>query len=171
TYLYIPLGGNRNGTLRTYLNLMIVMGLGGLWHGAGLGYLAWGLLHGLMLVIERPILSRLELADSVVFRAVRIGFVFFIVTLLWIFFKLPNFDHAIGYLSGMFALSTNPSPPKLFYNLALLYSLPVIIQHLAPRSLLERSSWRGAEPYLYGLMAALMYLEAGPETSFIYFQF
>ena len=58
TYLYIPLGGNRNGTLRTYLNLMIVMGLGGLWHGAGLGYLAWGLLHGLMLVIERPILSR-----------------------------------------------------------------------------------------------------------------
>lgn len=171
TYLYIPLGGNRNGTLRTYLNLMIVMGLGGLWHGAGLGYLAWGLLHGLMLVIERPILSRLELADSVVFRAVRIGFVFFIVTLLWIFFKLPNFDHAIGYLSGMFALSTNPSPPKLFYNLALLYSLPVIIQHLAPRSLLERLSWRGAEPYLYGLMAALMYLEAGPETSFIYFQF
>lgn len=46
-----------------------------------------------------------------------------------------------------------------------------MIQHLAPRSLLERSSWRVAEPFLYGSMAALMYLEAGPETAFIYFQF
>jgi len=90
--------------------------------------------------------------------------------MLWIFFKLPNFDHAIGYLSGMFTPGTNPNPPKLFYNLALLYSLPVIIQHLVSRSLFERSL-RGAEPYLYGSMAALMYLEAGPETSFIYFQF
>ena len=59
TYLYIPLGGNRHGVWRTYLNLMIVMGLGGLWHGAGLGYLMWGLLHGLLLVIERPLLARL----------------------------------------------------------------------------------------------------------------
>jgi alginate O-acetyltransferase complex protein AlgI len=70
----------------------------------------------------------------------------------------------------MFTPSTNPNPPKLFYSLALLYSLPVIIQHLVSGSLFERTL-RGAEPYLYGSMAALMYLEAGPETSFIYFQF
>jgi alginate O-acetyltransferase complex protein AlgI len=112
--------------------------------------------------------ARLQSGDSTIFRAVRIGFVFVCVTMLWIFFKLPNFDHAIGYLSGMFTPSTNPNPPKLFYNLALLYSLPVIIQHLVSRSLFERTL-RGAEPYLYGSMAALMYLEAGPETSFIYF--
>ena len=123
TYLYIPLGGNRRGAIRTYLNLMIVMGLGGLWHGAGLSYLTWGLLHGLMLVIERPLLPYLQAIDSMVFRAARIGFVFVAVTLLWIFFKLPNFEHAVSYLSGMFALGTNPSPPKLFYSLALLYSL------------------------------------------------
>src|SRR4051794_15330355 len=49
TYLYIPLGGNRKGRFRTYLNLMIVMGLGGLWHGAGVGYLLWGLGHGALL--------------------------------------------------------------------------------------------------------------------------
>jgi alginate O-acetyltransferase complex protein AlgI len=170
TYLYVPLGGNRHGLFRTYLNLMIVMGLGGLWHGAGLSYLMWGLLHGFLLVIERPFIARLQSIDSTVFRAARISFVFVCVTMLWIFFKLPNFDHAIGYLSGMFTSSTNPNPPKLFYNLALLYSLPVMIQHLASRSLFERTL-RGAEPYLYGLMVALMYLEAGPETSFIYFQF
>jgi alginate O-acetyltransferase complex protein AlgI len=170
TYLYIPLGGNRHRAFRTYLNLMIVMGLGGLWHGAGLGYLLWGLLHGVLLVIERPFLARLATIDSAAFRTARMGFVFVCVTMLWIFFKLPNFDHAISYLSGMFTSSTNPNPPKLFYNLALLYSLPVLIQHLVPRSRFEQTLG-GAEPYLYGLMAALMYLEAGPETSFIYFQF
>ena len=169
-YLYVPLGGNRHGSIRTYLNLMTVMGLGGLWHGAGLSYLVWGLLHGGLLVIERPLLARLQLIDSTAFRAARISVVFVCVTTLWVFFKLPNFDHAISYLSGMFTPSTNPSPPKLFYNLALLYSLPVMVQHLAPRPLVERTL-RGVEPYLYGAMAALMYLEAGPETSFIYFQF
>jgi alginate O-acetyltransferase complex protein AlgI len=170
TYLYVPLGGNRHGAFRTYLNLMIVMGLGGLWHGAGPGYLLWGLLHGFLLAIERPFLARLATMDSAVFRAARMSFVFICVTMLWIFFKLPNFDHAAGYLSGMFTSSTNPNPPKLFYNLALLYSLPVMIQHLVPRLRFEQMLG-GAEPYLYGLMAALMYLEAGPETSFIYFQF
>jgi alginate O-acetyltransferase complex protein AlgI len=149
---------------------MIVMGLGGLWHGAGLSYLMWGLLHGLLLVIERPLLPRLQSIDFAAFRVARMGFVFISVTMLWIFFKLPNFDHAIGYLSGMFMPSSNPNPPKLFYNLALLYSLPVIIQHLVPHTLFERKL-HGADPYLYGAMAALMVLEAGPETSFIYFQF
>jgi alginate O-acetyltransferase complex protein AlgI len=170
TYLYIPLGGNRCGTFRTYLNLIIVMGLGGLWHGAGLGYLMWGLLHGLLLVSERPFLVHLESVDSVVLRGARIGFVFFCVTMLWIFFKLPNFDHAVSYLSGMFTPTTNPNPPKLFRDLALLYALPVLIQHFISRSLFE-GTLRRAEPYLYGAMVALTYLEAGPETSFIYFQF
>ena len=170
TYLYIPLGGNRHGAWRTYLNLMIVMGLGGLWHGAGLGYLMWGLLHGLLLVLERPLLKRLGSINSAVFRTARMTVVFFCVTMLWIFFKLPNFDHAVGYLAGMFTPSTNPNPTKLFYSLALLYSLPVMIQHLAFGSLLE-GKLRRVEPYVYGSMVALMYLEAGPETSFIYFQF
>jgi alginate O-acetyltransferase complex protein AlgI len=169
TYLYIPLGGNRHGVWRTYLNLMIVMGLGGLWHGAGFGYLMWGLLHGLLLVLERPLLARLASIDSVVLRSARMTLVFVCVTMLWIFFKLPNFDHAIGYLTGMFTPSTNPNPTKLFYSLALLYSLPAMIQHLVPRPF--EGKLRRLEPYLYGSMAALMYLEAGPETSFIYFQF
>ena len=169
TYLYVPLGGNRHGAFRTYLNLLIVMGLGGLWHGAGLGYLLWGLL---------PVFCWSSSDHSwrewprylAAFRTARMGFVFVCVTMLWTFFKLPNFDHAVSYLSGMFTSSTNPNPPKLFYNLALLYSLPVLILHLVPRSRFEQTLGV-AEPYLYGLMTALMYLEAGPETSFIYFQF
>jgi alginate O-acetyltransferase complex protein AlgI len=90
--------------------------------------------------------------------------------MLWIFFKLPNFDHALAYLSGLFVESTNPYPTKLFYNLALIYSLPVMIQHLALSDKFEGKMNR-FEPYLYGAMVALAYLEAGPETAFIYFQF
>jgi alginate O-acetyltransferase complex protein AlgI len=170
TYLYIPLGGNRHGRGRTYFNLMMVMGLGGLWHGAGLSYLMWGLMHGLLLVVERPLLGRLDKTDSTVLRAIRIALVFFCVTMLWIFFKLPNFDHAVSYLGGMFAPGRNPNPPKLFYALALLYALPVILQHLRAGALMEGrlKTW---EPFLYGAMLALSYVEAGPETSFIYFQF
>jgi|SRR5882724_4764709 len=172
TYLYIPLGGNRHGTGRTYLNIMIVMGLGGLWHGAALSYLAWGTMHGALLVLERVIQGNIGGNPhwEAVVQPVRIGLVFFCVSMLWIFFKLPNFDHALAYLSGMFTANTVPLQAKLFHNLALLYSLPVIIQHLAPRWLMEAAR-RGAEPYLYGLMTALMCVEAGPSTSFIYFQF
>ena len=172
TYLYIPLGGNRHGMGRTYLNIMIVMGLGGLWHGAALSYLAWGSMHGALLVLERVLVGNIGGTPrwEAVARPVRIGFVFFWVSMLWIFFKLPNFDHALAYLSGMFTANTVPVQAKLFHNLALLYSLPVIIQHLAPRWLLEAAR-RRAEPYLYGLMTALMCVEAGPSTSFIYFQF
>lgn len=169
TYLYIPLGGNRRGPVRTCLNLMIVMTLGGLWHGASLGYALWGMLHGLLLVVERPFLKLLGEAGPVV-RIVRMGVVFFCVTMLWIFFKLPNFDHALGYLSGMFSPTDNPNPTKLFRNMALLYALPVLIQHLGIGALLE-GKLRRWEPYLYGALAAMAWLEAGPDAAFIYFQF
>ena len=169
TYLYIPLGGSRRGTARTYFNLMIVMTLGGLWHGASASYALWGLLHGLLLVIERPFLALFKTPGPVV-QLVRMSVVFLCVTMLWIFFRLPNFDHALGYLHGMFTPTTNPNPTKLFYNLALLYSLPVMIQHLGLGALVS-TSLRRWEPYLYGALAALAFLDAGPEAAFIYFQF
>jgi alginate O-acetyltransferase complex protein AlgI len=174
TYLYIPLGGNRRGPLRTNINLMIVMGLGGLWHGAGLSYLTWGAMHGILLVIERPFLqpfatpSRPWLASTM--RLVRMAFIFLGVSLLWIFFKLPNFDHATSYLVGMFSQTVNPNPVKFFNSLALMYSLPVILQHCSS-NLLAGPAGKAVEPFLYGLMIALTMAEAGPNTSFIYFQF
>jgi alginate O-acetyltransferase complex protein AlgI len=153
------------------LNLTIVMGLGGLWHGAGLSYLLWGLLHATFLVVERPILPYLKRIDSLSRRIFQRCLVFLCISMLWIFFKLPNSDHAIAYLYGMFTPSTNPNPTKIFYNLALLYALPVLIQHLVPTTWLDAARFRRMEPYLYGAMAAWMFLEAGPETAFIYFQF
>jgi hypothetical protein len=125
-----------------------------------------------LLVLERMLLGKIE-ANSrweAVARPVRIGLVFFCVSMLWIFFKLPNFDHALAYFSGMFTASAVPGQAKLLNSLALLYCLPVIIQHITSPKLLE-TAHRRAEPYLYGPMAALMCVEAGPSTSYIYFQF
>ena len=175
TYLYIPLGGNRHGHLRTYLNLMIVMGLGGLWHGAGISYLAWGLLHGLFLVIERPLLPAIERLAAVPFlgRAVttaRVLVVFFCVSFAWVFFKLPSFEHALDYLSGMVIDQVPPMPAHIYRSLALVYTLPVLIQHFVSAGWLVAPRLK-LEPYLYGAMAAVMLVEAGPDTVFIYFQF
>jgi alginate O-acetyltransferase complex protein AlgI len=176
TYLYIPLGGNRRGAWRTRINLMIVMGLGGLWHGAGLGYLTWGAMHGVLLVIERFLLQLRDKLGSAptwlvpTLNGIRMTFVFTCVSLLWIFFKLPNFAHATDYLAGMFSQNPNPNPVKFFNSLALMYALPVIVQHFLPDRPAGPAG-KAAEPFLYGLMIALMIAEAGPDTSFIYFQF
>lgn len=170
TYLYIPLGGNKYGQLRTYMNLMIVMGLGGLWHGAGLSYLTWGLMHGSLLAIERFLSGFWGGSSSTGGHALRVSVVFVCVSILWIFFKLPNFPHATAYLAGMFHHNGTSKPALLSYALAAFYTAPVIIQHLAPRPIVARFT-SNAEPYLYGLMVALMYTEAGPNSAFIYFQF
>ncbi len=169
-YLYIPLGGSRHGAARTCLNLMIVTGLGGLWHGAAIGYLLWGLLHGLFLVAERPALSRIGQVSNATgwyfpVRAARACLVFFCVSMAWIVFKLPNLDHAADYLSGMFAEGEVSRPYHLYRGLALLYALPVFLQHVLPRP------GKRLEPYLYGAMATLTLADAGPASPFIYFQF
>ena len=174
-YLYIPLGGNRLGNARTYLNLMIVMGLGGLWHGAALSYLAWGLLHSFFLVIERPFLFYFDaLRRNTMFgQAVagfRMLFVFTCVSLAWVLFKLPNLDHALSFFGGMFTNQHVENHIRIYRSLALIYALPVVLQHLIPRDWFSGFRQR-LEPYLYGTMAVLTLVEAGPDTTFIYFQF
>ena len=175
TYLYIPLGGNRRGVARLYLNLLMVMGLGGLWNGAAIGYLAWGLVHGLLLVTERPLLPQIEALSiggrsRLIVQPVRASLVFLLVSMAWIIFKLPDLQHAADYLHGMFVEADIQSPYHLYHSLALLYSLPIFLQHVVPRYFLERQR-RRLEPYLYGAMATLMLVEAGPDSPFIYFQF
>ncbi len=170
-YLYIPLGGSRHGRGRTYFNLIAVMGLGGLWHGAGLSYLVWGSMHGVLLAIERPFLDKLDSIKSPVLQALRAAVIFLAVSLLWIFFKLPEFSQAASYFAGLFTENDIQNPPKIYRTLALAYSLPVILQHLIlPRK--PHGAWaRAIEPFAYGALVALTYVEAGPESAFIYFQF
>jgi D-alanyl-lipoteichoic acid acyltransferase DltB (MBOAT superfamily) len=96
-YIYIPLGGNRRGPARRYVNLMVTMGLGGLWHGAGWTFLAWGLLHGSYLVVDhvwsrvgRPLPA--PLAWAVTFLAVVTG---------WVLFRATTFGGALTILAAM----------------------------------------------------------------------
>jgi alginate O-acetyltransferase complex protein AlgI len=98
-YLYIPLGGNRRGSIRTYVNLMMVFCLCGLWHGAGLNFLVWGVYHGMLLVIER-------IADrGFAFRPsgpLGVAVTLLLVIVGWVFFRIDDFGTAMIYLRAMF---------------------------------------------------------------------
>jgi alginate O-acetyltransferase complex protein AlgI len=100
-YLYIPLGGNRTGRLRTYQNLLVTMLLGGLWHGASINFVVWGGLHGVLLAIERMIGVRPEATGSWITLAARTTITFLIVTILWVFFRAPDLASAGTILSAI----------------------------------------------------------------------
>lgn len=99
-YLYIPLGGNRKGSVRTAVNLMIVMLLGGLWHGAAWNFVAWGFYQGLLLVVHRWWAGRHpRRAEGCGIWPV-IG-MFHLICLGWILFRVPSMERALALLSGL----------------------------------------------------------------------
>ena len=97
-YLYIPLGGNHRGSLRTYMNLVIVFLLCGLWHGASWNFVIWGLFHGLFLAIERTFLGRGLNALPQPFRHI---YTLLIVMVGWVIFRTESMAQGISYLSAM----------------------------------------------------------------------
>ena len=103
-YLYLPLGGNRKGTTRTYINLFVVMVLGGLWHGAAWNFVIWGALHGAFLAGER--LRGKTALYGVLPPPLRVAMTFTIVLMTWVFFRARDLPHAFRYLGDMFALGT-----------------------------------------------------------------
>lgn len=155
-YLYFPLGGNRKGNVRTYVNLFVVMFLGGLWHGAAWSYAVWGSVHGLALAIERFVVGRRatrqkerekkgdgtppqsvvaagespRVVVDVLVKLLKTLGVFFVVTAAWLLFKFPEFDHVVAYVR---ATLHNPwtagFAPRVFVMLVL--SSPVVLYHLA----------------------------------------
>ncbi len=102
-YLYIPLGGSRKGKLRTAVNTLIVFAVSGLWHGAALGYVVWGLLHGAMLDIENsvsPLVSGIK--DNTLLRIADSVRVFILTTFAWIFFRAPSLSVAVSVIKKIF---------------------------------------------------------------------
>ena len=109
-YLYIPLGGNRKGAPRRYLNLMITMLLGGLWHGAGWTFVVWGALHGFYLIVNhawRNIKSVTGLfsSDNFIVRILSRFITFFAVTIAWVYFRAENIDAANAMVRSLFGYS------------------------------------------------------------------
>jgi alginate O-acetyltransferase complex protein AlgI len=101
-YLYVPLGGNRKGRVRTYVNLFLVMFIGGLWHGAAWNFAIWGTLHGLLLAGER-LLGKAAPYGRLP-APVRVAMTFALVLVTWVFFRAPDVQQAFRYLGNMFAL-------------------------------------------------------------------
>jgi alginate O-acetyltransferase complex protein AlgI len=112
-YLYIPLGGNRLGELRRYLNLLVTMLLGGLWHGAGWNFLIWGGLHGLYLCVNhlwQAWRGRAAASASGLFaKGISWAITFAAVVLAWVFFRAKTLDGAWQMLSSLFGFATGSS--------------------------------------------------------------
>jgi alginate O-acetyltransferase complex protein AlgI len=171
-FLYIPLGGNRHGKLQTYRNLMITMVLGGLWHGAAWGFVLWGTLHGVALVIEHVLRERgvrrppAWLAWLIVFNVVVFG---------WILFRAESLELAATFIGQLF----DPGPATLWAPVSVAAVLVVIGFQLLPPDPLERLRIRlaGLPAPALGLGLAVVVAIVGATVPsqgvppFIYFQF
>ena len=102
-YLYIPLGGNRKGPARTYINLILVMLIGGLWHGASWNFLIWGGMHGIWLAFERFCSKNASISIP---KLLRCPLTFIFVSIMWIPFRSPDLDSALNYASSLWPSSS-----------------------------------------------------------------
>jgi alginate O-acetyltransferase complex protein AlgI len=120
-YLYKPLGGNRHGVSRGIINAMVVMALGGLWHGASWTFVIWGLMHGVFIGANH--LFRLwkpksdeKVSSSSLGLYVRRLTTFFFVTIAWVFFRNQEFDSALSMLESMLGLNGIDLPRSLLFE-------------------------------------------------------
>ena len=110
-YLYIPLGGNRRGPVRTYVNLFTVMALGGLWHGAAWTFVLWGFWHGGWLVVERYTGMAKATGTAALVRTL------FVVLLGWVLFRAATVENAMDIYAGMFGLNGFGLPPSVILSI------------------------------------------------------
>ena len=177
-YVYIPLGGNRKGPMRTYINLLIVFFLTGLWHGADLSFVLWGLYHGLFLILERlgfkKILDRCRpLAAVGCFLAVTFG---------WVLFRASDTPFALQYTARMLApwrYTGMDLPLWNYLNVKTLWcgAAAVLgmgfIQRFTPPRLTERWKHSVPEAVFCAVLTVLSLasIAANMYNPFIYFQF
>jgi len=179
-YLYFPLGGSRVGWARAAINLVIVMFLGGLWHGAAWTFVVWGLLHGIYLVIEhvlRAFFGNKAWTDSLAAK-VLLGLVTYAaVCLAWVFFRASDFATATRMLRGMFGGHAN-GDAILGTREMLQIGIVTFFMMLAHWSLRDISIEQAVERLprwlvtaVWAVMACAIILTQGSSSAFIYFQF
>jgi alginate O-acetyltransferase complex protein AlgI len=182
-YLFIPLGGSRGGPWQTARNLLITMALGGLWHGANWTFVAWGLMHGLWLILHRlfqgfcrprPLLQQLLLSWPG--TVARWSFTFVLVCVGWVFFRAQSFGTALTVLEGLVTVPKTGLPdPVPAVGLSATVLVVVLCHSLAHKDLWKRIAERLPSPVLgtcYALVLVLALLLApGTSAPFIYFQF
>ena len=179
-YLYIPLGGNKVPKLRVYLNLAIVFLVTGLWHGASWHFVAWGLFHGLFIVIEKIGFGKIL---QLLWRPLRHIYTLLVVLIGWVFFRAESLSGALLYLKRMFVFSGGDpalssyldfffldSRTLFFTIVALVFAVPPQVyfpgKMAVPRAGLVRQVY-----FIALLVLSLIYVGAGTYNPFIYFRF
>jgi len=176
-YLYIPLGGNRKGLLRTYVNLIATMLLGGLWHGANWTFVFWGGFHGVLLAFERSlgknsVYSRLP-------KPLRIALTFALILVSWVFFRSDSLAGALHYLGAMFGAHGVSGGSILlagelytFGNLAQMALCAVLVfQPWQALDWVKSLNWTKAALVMILFYLAVMTMFTQSFTTFLYFKF
>jgi hypothetical protein len=179
-YLYISLGGNRKGKIRTYINLMITMLLGGLWHGAALRFVIWGALHGIGLAFEKFINSIVSIPATKLTRILGVLITFQFVCFTWIYFRADN----MTVVRAMLTQITTDFHPEIFldflkgYPYVLMLMVLGYILHFIPsdienhaQQLVVRSPFVLKVAYLVVIVFIVVQIKSSEIQPFIYFQF
>jgi len=179
-YLYVPLGGNRKGNLRTYANLMTTMLLGGLWHGASWTFVVWGGLHGLYLAAERWLKARLghlEIWSGLGAKILLALLTYFLVNITWVFFRAQDFPTAWRMIDTMLTFDMSGEKVLVTENILLtalaISSMLAVHWFMRNRKLHEVAArtpgW--VLGLLWGAALFLITITQGASNAFIYFQF
>lgn len=189
-YLYIPLGGNRKGIVRTYINLCIVFVLCGLWHGAALNFILWGIYHGIFLIIER--IGKFNFTKH---SSLGRTYTIFAILFGWLLFRAESFEQIVNFLQAMFGFAVSTTPDKagywwLWFSIdikfalvaGLIFSQPVytsIFQRIQGKNTSINTSSFVSDLIPYGriilvfglLLACVPFLVNDSYNPFIYFRF
>jgi alginate O-acetyltransferase complex protein AlgI len=178
-YLYIPLGGSREGLSRQYRNLMITMILGGLWHGSTINFALWGLFHGVLLVAEHDFRRRSKFADrqlhNSLTRILGILITFVVVLFTWVPFRLENLMSIVRFWGSLLGVGGEfHIQNTIWVVLPLLLGAVMVLSERRARTLPElagnlTSSPRVLVGYGVGLMVALV--ASGSTVDFLYARF
>lgn len=180
-YLYISMGGNRKGKIRTYFNLFMTMLLGGLWHGASWKFVVWGVLHGLALVVEKFFGQFIKLPKNIFIRTIQVVLTFHFVVFCWLFFRAKDFETAFQVIQNIGKLTFDFNQWQTiilgYKNVFLLIAIGVIWHFIPVKGIAFMQKSFSSIPLLVkaillGLIYWVVYATASAGAQpFIYFQF
>jgi D-alanyl-lipoteichoic acid acyltransferase DltB (MBOAT superfamily) len=176
-YLYVPLGGNRRGALRTYANLLITMLLGGLWHGASWNFVLWGGVHGLGLALNRFLRDRFGFDPGRLkaWQPLSVFVTFHFVTAAWVLFRAQNLDAARVFFGRIATLTTYH--PNLDWRVLCVMALGLFGHFLPEGQYARLKAWfvrlpaPGQAVFLFGVLVVLRTMTQAQTVPFVYFQF
>lgn len=194
-YLYIPLGGNRHGIGRRYINLLITMVLGGLWHGANWTFILWGMAHGLLLSINHywQSLSISQYLDKRLMKPIWWAITFVMICFTWVIFRVDHIDHLAPIFKGLIGAHGFDNVKTIWdfgnlkastlYNLVAISLLIVWLGKPSHKvegflmALNKKTSWISQQVKIYTLSVGIFLLmlycinQVGSYNPFLYFQF